>query len=384
MASERSHDLPHRLEIAAVEHFGVGHLGALRHDDRDHHVAEVFPLGLAHRPPDGLGYLHGRASRLQEDHRVECRDVHALGEELCVADDPAPGRSGRVAALALQGCKRLRTRHGSGGAVNMVDFDTQVRAARVGGPHIAGDGLPQPALQPLVSKVCVLRARLGGSDRVGEGDSGPQVPMLRLRGNLPSDRPANSNPALRRGHGVPATEQLGGVVGVHLGLAGTIRGSDLRDTPARTVHGGFALVHAYHEHPVVRDEFSLDCLHEAHFVEHRAEHRLVVHRVRVATSAESFASALLDLATLALCEHAWRGRLIQALGRRDVLVAVDHHECRRVGILRRGADASGAMRFVAHDQIELNFGNGLRQNLRQHRNRLVGAEPDMHRLAGES
>ena len=57
--------------------------------DRNDDVAEALARRLSHDAPDGLDDIDLAVPRVEEGNGVERRHVHALGEELDVADHPA-------------------------------------------------------------------------------------------------------------------------------------------------------------------------------------------------------------------------------------------------------------------------------------------------------
>ncbi len=59
------------------------------HDHRDDDVAEALARRLPHDAPDGLDHIHLAVPRIEKCHGIQRRHIHALGEELNVADQSA-------------------------------------------------------------------------------------------------------------------------------------------------------------------------------------------------------------------------------------------------------------------------------------------------------
>ena len=64
-------------------------LHACRNDYRQHHVTALLARRIAHDPAHGLHNIHLRIARGQEQHRIQCRHVHAFGQAAHVAQHTA-------------------------------------------------------------------------------------------------------------------------------------------------------------------------------------------------------------------------------------------------------------------------------------------------------
>ena len=157
--------LRHGVVAAAVgfEFCGQVPAGSHRHGQDD--VAELLALGAAHHPPHGLHDVHLAVARLHENHGVERRHVHALGEQLGVAD-----HSGALVGAGLREFAQFHAAVESRRcAVEMLSLDGHSASLFSVTPSPPCDQAPQlRVLQP-------LRVELRAGDGVGEDDGAVQL-----------------------------------------------------------------------------------------------------------------------------------------------------------------------------------------------------------------
>ena len=88
MGAERLENAPHiREHLGVVQRLLRRH--PRRHEDRKDYVAVVLALRASHDAPDGLHHVHGGVLRIEEDDRVQVRDIYALSQAAGVRQDAA-------------------------------------------------------------------------------------------------------------------------------------------------------------------------------------------------------------------------------------------------------------------------------------------------------
>ena len=340
----------HRLETVVVRAQRVEHgpddlvllavlqCGLRRHPGGDAHrqddVPVVLVLGPAHHPPHGLHHVHLRVAGVEEHHRVQAGNVHALGETPRVGEDAALVLL-RLRLQPPQLAAPLRHVHG---AVHVLGAQQQI--LRV----VLRELLAHPLQR--VSNPLRLADVGGERHRAPHGSRGTRA----RSGVVPAARGGTA-----RGQALPAADHAGDVVNAELAVL--VREQLLELARDR------GLVHREHQDLVVAEQTALHGLAEAQAVELGAEQCCVVH-------GRDHHGVLLRLLPGALVEHARRGRHVEALGAADEGPVVDAHER---GVLLTGQrGAGGAVGLVADDQVEVREAHLLR--LVQHVDGLVRGE----------
>ena len=327
MRPQRLDDLPDAFELRVAVDVGVVVLHLLRgHAHRQDDVAVLLAAGaiLSHDAPDRLDDVDDRLPSVEEDHRIEGRDVDPLGKAARVREDAAVARLGvgLEPVESLLACERVHR------AVDVVEVAAH-HAGRLGavvGLLINGDQVLED-----------VRRLLRELDRLGEGHR-PAHRLDVFGERLFLTVLADRHQALL-GEPLPAPDDLGREVDVDRLFL--VQAVGVVEVVGELGH--LVFTDGDDQHLVLGEQIELDGLAKAEAVERGTEGLLVIHR-------EKHRIGVVRLGFRGLGVDPRRGRHVQPLGADDVLVVMNLHELRRA--LARQRQAGRAVSLVTDDQIE--------------------------------